>query len=179
MRTLILLVDPQNDFITGTLAVSGAEQAIKNVCKLIRKNASAHVAITVDWHPENHCSFSQWPPHCVQNTIGANFPEYLQEVLFHVGWDVFDKGTDSNKEEYSIFQNELAGKELEELVQEYDEIIVCGVAGDYCVLETLKDLLKIVDRGVITVYTEGIASIDGGATLNNFITEEHLRKLKI
>lgn len=38
------------------------------------------------------------------------------------------------------------------------EYYICGLAGDYCVLETIKNLKPIWDR--LRVYLPGIASID-------------------
>ena len=51
-------------------------------------------------------------------------------------------------------------------------MVICGVAGDYCVLETLRNLLN---RGlVVEVFARGIASIDDGSKLNDFIREQNL-----
>jgi pyrazinamidase/nicotinamidase len=51
-------------------------------------------------------------------------------------------------------------------------MVICGVAGDYCVLETLRNLLN---GGLsVDVFASGIASIDGGTKLNNFVREQNL-----
>ena len=54
----------------------------------------------------------------------------------------------------------------------YEPFIVCGVAGDYCVKETLSNLLQFKP----IVYTKGIASIDGGKILKEFIKENNLKE---
>lgn len=49
-------VDPQNDFIDGSLAVAEAEQIIKPINSIadeIREHDGA-VVFTRDWHPEKH-----------------------------------------------------------------------------------------------------------------------------
>ena len=46
------------------------------------------------------------------------------------------------------------------------------VAGDYCVINTIKNLQPIWDR--LSVYLPGIASIDGGTALQEFIKENKL-----
>lgn len=55
----LVIVDPQNDFINGSLAVPGAEKAINNTIEFIKKHKEDldYIAITADWHPYDHCSF--------------------------------------------------------------------------------------------------------------------------
>ena len=62
-RSALLVVDVQNDFITGTLALSncpskheGAE-VIPVINNLLRNVHFDLVVYTLDWHPANHCSF--------------------------------------------------------------------------------------------------------------------------
>ena len=72
-------VDPQNDFIDGSLAVAEAEQIIEPINSIvdeIRKHDGT-VVFTRDWHPEETPHFDKWPVHCVANTRGANFHEDL------------------------------------------------------------------------------------------------------
>ncbi len=58
-----MIVDVQNDFISGTLALKNcpsghnAEEIIPVINKLIREASFNTIAYTLDWHPENHCSF--------------------------------------------------------------------------------------------------------------------------
>lgn len=54
---------------------------------------------------------------------------------------------------------------------------MCGVAGDYCVKETIRNIINtsyLVDPDHIVVLKDLIASIDDGSTLNKFIEEEGL-----
>ena len=53
--------------------------------------------------------------------------------------------------------------------------VVCGIAGDYCVKETIKNLIN----GEVTpkVFFPGIASIDGGKALSDFVKENGLEKI--
>ena len=52
---MLLIVDPQNDFISGSLAVEGAAEIIPVLNKYIEKIPS--IAVSRDWHPEGHSSF--------------------------------------------------------------------------------------------------------------------------
>ena len=50
-----------------------------------------------------------------------------------------------------------------------DDIVICGIAGDYCVKETMKNLMFHWKKFNISVLMNGTASIDGGVALNDFI----------
>lgn len=187
MKNILLIVDPQNDFITGTLPVAGAEEKMRKLAEYIKEKGHAYdrICITFDSHPSNHCSFADfggiWPYHCITETDGWNLPDYLEEVLEQYYY--YLKGTSHNKEEYSIFDNEKDGAKLRrdilDLVRSNDEVYidVCGIAGDYCVLETLKGLRGIIGNDYISVLSEFVASIDGGEKLNAFLNENGINNI--
>ena len=183
MKNILLIVDPQNDFITGSLAVEGAKE---KMMKLAESDLDKYdyVCVTMDTHPTDHCSFKEnggiWPAHCVYDTNGWDMPEYLNEALKEANFvSCYHKGTEVDKEEYSIFDNERDGfmlrTQIKELARQEDVYVaVCGIAGDYCVLETIKGLRKFIGDEYITVLTDYIASIDGGEKLMNYIKENDL-----
>ena len=97
------------------------------------------------------------------------------ELRGRTGIAFYNKGDVASKEEYSIFENEEDGytltKQLNDIIQGGDNVFidVCGIAGDYCVLETLKGLSKIIGTNNISVLSEFTASIDGGTKLNSYL----------
>lgn len=169
---IIIAVDLQNDFITGFLKVNGAEKACDNLLQLIWKNTKeiSKIIFTVDWHPVNHCSFSanggEWPRHCIQYTEGASISEkvIINCIYNNIPYEIVTKGTDPSKEEYGAFSNSIPN------ITEGEEVVVCGIAGDYCVLHTLENILHLKPK----VFLDGIASIDGGEKLKKFIKENDL-----
>jgi nicotinamidase-related amidase len=192
---ILIVIDYQYDFIkpNGTLYVNGAEQLQDKIATIIPN--FDYVIFTKDTHPIKHCSFvengGQWPAHCVYNTIGNGIP--LEFMKLAKQYTFIDKGTDENKEEYSAFENKCdllllldyedyyCNWESEDLVDEQkllqniDEIVVCGVAGDYCVLESLKDIVSHIGSNKIKVYLDGVASIDGGIKLNAYMKENSIK----
>ena len=175
MKNVLLIVDPQVDFITGTLAVSHAEEKMNKLIDWIIANKPEQVFVTMDSHPENHCSFAvnggQWPVHCVENTPGW---EVYRPLRILGPMEHFMKGRNANKEEYSIFQNNDHGDELyNELLElqgseEGVNIYVAGIAGDYCVMNTLQDLETLGFKDNIIVIKDCVASIDE-EVFTNFI----------
>lgn len=191
MITLII-VDCQNDFITGTLTVKGAKNSVENIKTYIKKHHKEieKIIFTVDWHPYNHSSFKrfggQWPSHCVQYTPGACIePKLLKCVQsFNLNYEVSPKGTIEEVEQYGAFEDivesvDALGEHL--YFDEYttadrnSDFVICGIAGDFCVKATIQNILNasIYPK----VFMPGIASIDNGATIKNFISENKLEEI--
>ena len=67
-------VDTQVDFMlpAGKLYVTGAEQLIPNLAKLLTWARAYNILVlsTADAHTPNDPEFAQWPPHCVVGTPG-------------------------------------------------------------------------------------------------------------
>lgn len=194
MKRMLLIVDPQNDFITGTLTVEGAKEAMSKLAVFITNRGTEYdiISVTLDSHPDNHCSFIEnggiWPKHCILHTNGWGFPEYLDDAIKElnqiksdIAFNLYLKGTECDKEEYSIFDNakdgDLLKKDILRYLQNDSEmyIDVCGIAGDYCVLETLKGLKDIIDISQITILEPYTASIDGGKALKSFAEENKIK----
>ena len=86
-----------------------------------------------------------WPVHCVKGTLGTEFHEDLA-LLKNI--QIFQKGTKKNVESYSAFGDEFGGKyektELDNWLKnrKVTDIILTGVATDYCVYNTALDALR-------------------------------------
>ena len=107
MKNILLIVDPQNDFITGSLAVEGAKEKMMKLAEYINGDHPSYdyVCVTMDTHPEDHCSFKEnggiWPTHCVEGTWGAEIPN----SMLNIGeWDIYSKGQFIHLEEYGAFE---------------------------------------------------------------------------
>lgn len=184
MKHILLIVDPQNDFITGTLAVPGAKEKMMKLADYIKTNVYDYICVTLDSHLNDHTSFKEnggiWPSHCIAYTNGWDIPEYLEVALGGMLTTYYHKGTDPTKEEYSIFDNEYDGNilvnQLTDLFREGNIYIdVCGIAGDFCVLETIKGLRKIIGDQYITVLVNYTASIDGGIKLCDYLESNKIQ----
>lgn len=147
MKTLVI-VDVQNDFLEGgSLAVPGAnEEFVLQIDKILDK--FEQLVYTADCHPEDHVSFSTFPPHCVKGSLGEEIPLEKDGILLL-------KGQDKSKEEFSAFSQ---GKNID--IINGDEIFVLGLAGDFCVKETLKDLSEYIKNKKIYVIKDLVKSID-------------------
>lgn len=173
---MLIIVDPQIDFTTGSLATAKGPEAMDYLAKAVENGAlKAYdwVIVTQDAHPENHCSFVKqggvFPPHCVQGTEGMNVYPALQDALNNSGHgDIhyMTKGDLPEKEEFSIFQNAQSGEKLTSIIKEigFDGIDICGIATDYCVYETTKDLMTFYPAKQIRIVTNCLAAVDDNDT---------------
>lgn len=156
----LLLVDVQNDFFPGgALPTPNGDSIIRPVNRLIG-TALAHqlpIFATRDWHPEDHCSFEAqggpWPPHCIQDTEGAQFHPAVR-MPRHT--KVISKADERDKEAYSGFdKTDLAGKLRDEGIS---RLIVAGLATDVCVKNTVLDALK--EGFEVFVVENAVSGID-------------------
>jgi nicotinamidase/pyrazinamidase len=139
-RHALIIVDVQNDFCPGgALAVPSGHEVIPVINRLL-KHRWLSVA-TMDWHPADHCSFEPhggpWPPHCVQETAGAELHPELDAAQIKL---IFTKGSHPDEEAYSGFHGTELAKSLRE--KGVTGVVVCGIATDYCVRATAHDALQ-------------------------------------
>ncbi len=141
-REVFLVVDVQNDFFAdGSLAVSEAETLIEPLNKALHtaEDAGLLIVFTQDWHSIKHCSFQEnggdWPPHCIMKTAGAAIHS---EVYKPKGAKYVPFGVEPDLYGYSPFENPL----MYELVNtgNVSRVYVAGIALEYCVYETCKEL---------------------------------------
>ena len=186
-KKILLLVDVQYDFINGSLAVDGAPAVMDNLANYIAaqpKGTFDAIVMTADFHPYGHASFKDnggmWPVHCVQHSHGAAIYQPVFEAVMKLlpEAQVLTKGDDKDVDEYSILANKASAKKLLALIEERDiqEIYVAGLCGDYCVGNSIKDLVEAGHGAKIRVLTQFIGNIDDGTTLRHIMTENQLQE---
>ena len=142
-RQALIVVDVQNDFCPGgTLAVPRGDEVVAPLNQQIEKFLARDEPVykTRDWHPPVTKHFAEyggsWPIHCVQNTSGAQFHPALKDDP-RIG--VISKGL-GDKDSYSAFDDTDLASQLHQ--QGVEEVVVGGLATDYCVKNTVLDALK-------------------------------------
>jgi len=187
MRRALIVVDLQNDFCPGgALAVPGGNEVVAIANELLAEIPLS--VLTQDWHPQGHVSFASsyerqpfdvddsvdpprvlWPDHCVAGSGGADFHPELRAERAKL---IIRKGFSLNLDSYSaFFENDgitptgLAGW-LSTLG--VGEVLVLGLATDYCVKATALDAIKLGFK--VIVVTDGVRAVnaqpgDGEAAL--------------
>lgn len=167
-RSALIVVDMQNDFAHpwGSLFVAGGDQIVGPIDDEARTalQGGAFIAYTQDWHPPVTPHFQKdggvWPVHCVQDTWGAEFAEGIEAL-----GPVIQKGSDG-RDGYSGFSvrdpqsGERSDTRLEALLREHhiSRLVICGLATDYCVVETALDATRLGFDTI--VLTDLIAAVN-------------------
>lgn len=151
-QRILLLIDCQIDFISGSLACNGSDKAMDALASYIVQSKDDYdlVVLTADWHPATHSSFIEnggpFPVHCLQHSAGASIYQPILDALHEIGdnYVVLTKGDADSPEQFSIVKNDKSWKELNATLGalETKEIDVAGIAGMYCVKDSISDLHK-------------------------------------
>ncbi len=155
----LVIVDVQNDFVSGSLAVPHGGEVVAPLNRYIAAflHTCLPIVATRDWHPPDHQSFreqgGQWPRHCVAGTAGAAF---VAGLALPAGAWIVSKATDRATEAYSGFAGTDLGPRLEGTRAR--RLFIGGLATDYCVLRTVLDACS---RGYDTfVLADAIRAVD-------------------
>lgn len=127
MKKLLVVVDMQNDFVTGVLGTKEAQAIVKPMAEYI-KNFDGHVIFTRDSHSADYLITQEGQklpvPHCIEGTDGWNIVPELIEVQSHP--HAIDKIT---------FGSIDLGRVIAS--SDYDEVQFCGVCTGICVISNV------------------------------------------
>ena len=164
-RDALVIVDVQNDFCPGgALGVPGGDAVVPVLNRYAERFAAAGAPVFAsrDWHPAKTMHFKAyggvWPPHCVQDTPGADFHPQL---VLPPGAAIVSKGMDPSGDAYSCFQAETAdGMPFAATLGELGvgRLFVGGLATDYCVKSTVVD--GVHEGFEMVVLADAIAAVD-------------------
>ena len=150
MKKLLIVVDMQNDFVTGTLGSPQAQAILPNVKAKIEsyKQNGDKVLFTRDTHYDNYLMTQEgkYLPvvHCVEGTEG----HLIVEELNTDGCELFDKPTFGSLE----LAKQVAA-------DNYDEIELCGLCTDICVISNAIILKAQLPETRITVDSTCCAGV--------------------
>ena len=136
MKKALIIVDMQNDFVTGCLGTKEAQE----VTPKIKEYADAFdgdIYFTMDTHNEDYMDTQEGKrlpvKHCVKGSEGWKIVEALADI----------------KAKQTFEKPVFGSKDLAELMakERYDEIYLCGVCTGICVLSNAI-LIKAFDADV-------------------------------
>ena len=150
MAKFFIVIDMQNDFVTGSLANPAAAKTIPFIKEQIQqyKEKGYQVIFTRDSHSEDYLETGEGKhlpvKHCIMYTKGWEIvPELMEE-------------TDEN----TLFIDKLhfGYNGWEEFIKEGDEVVICGTCTDICVVSNSL-ALKAIEGVEVTVIADCCAGL--------------------
>lgn len=156
MKKLLVVVDMQNDFVTGALGSAEAKKAVAEAKPFIEREiaAGAELAFTLDTHGADYANTQEGKllpvPHCIKGTAG---------------WEVVPELSDYARNSVLFEKGAFASSELAEFAKAggFGEITLCGVCTDICVISNALLLKAFCPETVIKIIARACA----GTTAQN------------
>lgn len=180
MKKILVVVDYQEDFINGKLAINGAEKIYKNIQNLIDNKDFEHIIYTFDTHtkeeyekseekqlfPEIHCEFKKfgWNLYKIKPRNVNIFNKIINEILLPFNNITIDNESFFTKNKFNIWDGNKIYKNwfYKNFNPEKYEIYICGVATNYCVLENVKGLIDKYKVFIVENAIKGIQNFPNG-----------------
>lgn len=132
MKKLLVAVDLQNDFISGSLGSDGAKGIVKKASQII-KDFDGDIVATKDTHFDNYLSTKEGSflpvVHCIKGTKGWEFDDEIKKALDTHKYTVIEKNT--------FGSTDLVDYIRENCGEEVPEITFIGLCTDICVVSNV------------------------------------------
>ena len=149
MKTLIV-VDMQNDFITGALGSKDAEAIVPRVVELV-KRFRGKIIFTRDTHTKNYLSTQEGiklpVEHCIKDTDGWQICDEIKPYA----QNIVDKITFGSVELPGMIDDDT------------DEVILCGLCTDICVISNAMLLKAHYPELKVTIDAACCAGVTRGS----------------
>lgn len=150
---VLVVVDMQNDFITGALANIEGQKIIPAMVDYI-KNFDGDIIATLDTHYDNYLETMEGKklpvPHCIKETEGWRLVPDIADAIKNKAVMMFKKET-------------FGSTDLADYIADfYDadvEIEICGVCTDICVISNALVIKATIPNRKITVLKDLCAGV--------------------
>lgn len=150
MKDILVVVDMQNDFISGSLKVENGEEIIPFVVNEITKRDAYDVVFTKDTHHDDYLKTAEGIKlpvvHCIENTHGWELVDEVKAVV-----------RDSTIIKKPTFGSLILMDELKKRVKSKDDSITfVGVCCDICVISNAALAKAFFRENPIRVLKDGV-----------------------
>lgn len=166
---VIVVVDMQNDFITGALGTPEAEAIVPVMVERLKELNSGDnlIMFTKDTHYDDYMDTQEGKnlpvPHCIEGTLGwsinkqiSSFVDYGSNFCFYSAKDILKS---------RIIKNTFGSIRLAEIIRDLlpdnpiDEIILMGVCTDICVVSNAMLIKAYCPEVQVTVDASCCAGV--------------------
>ena len=150
MKKILVVIDMQNDFISGSLGTAEAEAIVPAAAERIASFDGDRIIVTFDTHFDNYLDTHEGKnlpvPHCIEGTEGYELDDRIAAAL---------EGKEYLKLSKSTFGNFSVSEEIAAAFpEETPEIELIGLCTDICVASNALILRTAFPEAEITVYRD-------------------------
>lgn len=158
MKKILVVVDMQNDFITGALGNAECQASVQKVVDVIKNNKYDNIFLTRDTHNDNYMETQEGKnlpvPHCIENTAGWEIVDAVSEAVAAC------RDADVKIINKPTFGSVELGTILREIYDKEDAIIdFCGVCTGICVISNVMIAKANCPEAEIRVFQDACACI--------------------
>lgn len=158
MKKILVVVDMQNDFITGALGNAECQASVEKVVDVIKTNKYDNIFLTRDTHHDNYMETQEGKnlpvPHCIENTAGWEIVDAVSEAV------AVCRDADVKIINKPTFGSVELGAVLREIYDKEDAIIdFCGVCTGICVISNVMIAKANCPEAEIRVFQDACACI--------------------
>ncbi len=164
MKTLVIIdmirgfLEPGHPLYCGDKARSIIPNVVTRIREANMPSSLAEIYFVYDSHSRRDKEFMLFPPHCIEGTHECECIAEIYKVITNAKY--------VPKKTYNAFTKELLNIYCD------NEIIICGVCTDICVLYTAYEAIK--NGFNVTIYEDSVASFDFDAHINAL---KHMEKI--
>ena len=166
---ILVIVDMQNDFISGSLGTAEAQDILPAVIKKAEQ-FDGEIIFTRDTHGESYMQTQEGKNlpvlHCIEGTAGWELPGELEKIRLEKHCRTYDKPAFGSVE----LADDLKKKYEEGLL---DSVELCGVCTDICVVSNALLIKAAVPE--LPVYLDAMCC--AGTTPENHLAAVNTMKM--
>ena len=129
MKSFLVVVDMQKDFVDGSLGTIEAQGIVRNVCEKI-KSFEGEIIVTFDTHDENYLESAEGKKlpvkHCIKGTEGFGLDENVKSALEGKDYTSVEKPTFGSVKLPEIIREKAQGEDF--------TVELIGLCTDICVV---------------------------------------------
>lgn len=148
MSKALIVIDMQNDFITGPLGNSDCQSVVPKIVQIIQQGSYDKIIFTRDTHSRDY----------LQTQEGINLP--VEHCIRDTkGWNIIDELSDIADQHTIIDKITFGSMELPGQLKEMEEIDLVGVCTGICVISNAMILKAAYPEARISVIASATACV--------------------
>lgn len=140
MNKCIVIIDVQNDFVSGALGTKEAEAMLVRLVEKLKNEKDTQLFFTKDTHKDDYLETQEGKrlpvKHCIKNTEGWEIHPFLNEFL---------------KDAQIIEKKTFGSTRLPSVVSKFDEVELVGLCTDICVISNALLLKAFFPEKIISI----------------------------